>query len=123
MLTLREEQWNVLMGIARNNHLKKIISILGEMYNEEYVKLTTDEFKLKVINGFEKAIQYGFSLDEHIIELISLFFTWGDDFDVSDRFPWSSEILSWKDTTPESKIRGLIVKSEHELDKKADYRL
>lgn len=116
MLTLNKEQWDALMELKKNNHLKKIILILKEMHYEEAAKLSRDEFKLKVINGFEKARQYGFSLDEHIIEFIGLTFTWGDDFDISINTPWASEILSWKDAGPESKIRGLIERSEREID-------
>lgn len=120
MLTLKEEQWNALMELARKNHLKETISILREMFPEDATKLSFEEFKLKCLNGYEKAMKYGFSVDEHIIEFIGLTFVWDGNFDTSEKNPWASEILSWKDTTPESRIKGLIAKSEYELDRKLE---
>lgn len=93
-----------------------------EIHRDNALSLSQDELRLKVINGFEKALQYGFSLDEHIIEFIGLTFTWDDDFDISEKTLWASEILSWKDTSNDARIRGLIEKSEDELDRKLDHK-
>lgn len=123
MAKTKEEQQQDAAAIiaARDQHIEKIISMMCEAHRDEALNLSQDELKLKVINGFDKALQYGFTLDEHVIEFIDIIFTWGDDFDASDKTSWASEILSWKDTSNDARIRGLIEKSEDELEKKAEY--
>ena len=116
--TKEEQELDALIIEARDHHVEKVISIMCETHRDDALTLSQEELRLKVINGFEKALQYRFSLDEHIIEFIGLTFTWGDDFDVSEKTSWASEILSWEDTSNDARIRGLIEKSEYELDKK-----
>ena len=120
--TIEEQQQDALIAVRINHHMEKIISLMCEIHRDNALSLSQDELRLKVINGFEKALQYGFSMDEHIIEFIGLTFTWDDDFDTSDKTSWASEILSWKDTSNDAKIRGLIEKSEYELDRKLDHK-
>ena len=118
--TKEEQESDALIIEERDHHVEKVISIICEIHREDALPLSQEELRLKVINGFGKALQYRFSLDEHIIEFIGLSFTWGDDFDVSEKTPWASEILSWEDTSNDARIRGLIEKSEYELDKKVE---
>ncbi len=120
--TIEEQQADALLIAARDHHVEKVISIMRETHRDDALTLSQAELKLKIIKGFKKALQYKFSLDAHIIEFIGLIFTWGNDFDVSEKTSWASEILSWKDTSNDARIRGLIEKSEDELDKKAEYK-
>ena len=116
--TIEEEQSDALVIAARDHHVEKVISIMCETHRDDALTLSKEELRLKVIKGFEKALQYGFSLDEHIIEFVGLAFTWSNDFDTSEKTPWISEILSWEGTSNDARIRGLIERSEYELDKK-----
>lgn len=117
MLTLRKDQCDIIMELTNNIYISRMIDIFREMYPKETSEIPPDELRLKIFNGANKALQYGLSLDEHIIEFIGLIFLWGDDFDASEKFPWAAAILSWKDTSPEAKIRALISKSELEIDR------
>lgn len=115
--TEQEQLWKLFVAAAKERHVKEIISTMMKAHKDD--KLTNDESKNKVVSGFQKAIFYGFSLDEHIIEFINLTFSLGEKFDFSE---WAQEILSWKDTSNEAKIRALIAKSEHEMQT-TDHRL
>jgi hypothetical protein len=109
MLTIRDEQFEILRQLGFKEFEDKMLAHIQEYFPEEYEsmgeKVARDFIKL----GIKKAETYQIKTQRSVCKFIDIMITAGEDFDEADRYRWAREILDGSDNA-EVKVDSIVQK-------------
>jgi len=115
MHIIRKEQMDLLADEAMKTFVSRVFDHLSEVFPDECRELGDEVVGRRITDGIERAAGYGIDIEYDMVRFIDLMFILCEDYDTSDRFPWTRQILAEPDENPTDRVDRLCERAEQEL--------
>jgi hypothetical protein len=108
MLVIRAEQMIALGASVRRRFEREMADHLSAFFPEQCAALRNDELSMFIQTTIDRALGYGIDRERDVCKFLDVAMAIGKDFDRSDEYPWSREILADEMLVGQEKIDRLV---------------
>jgi hypothetical protein len=93
MLRIRDEQYDALLQAVREHYVDRMLLYFRRHWAEECAGLVDPALREVIITARDRAEGYGIDVEADVVRFTAVWLLLGEDFDLSDRYPWAPAIL------------------------------
>ncbi|HZS56460.1 MAG TPA: hypothetical protein VFA65_18790 [Bryobacteraceae bacterium] len=106
MLTIRNEQMEVLNNALRREYVQRVAAIFARRYPQKFTG-GTEQAASFVESNIPKALKYGIASELHVATFLNFLILHGEDFESRPECAWAVDILNSREGTGDDRVEWL----------------